>query len=310
MNPQQGEPSGLVTNIQRFSIHDGPGIRTLVFFKGCPLNCAWCQNPEAISFQPQLGYRITKCIQCKSCSEACPEEAIKRTPERYKINKCKVSQGCHACVDACPSGALEIAGIHYSVDELLEVVLADKTFYDNSGGGVTCSGGEPTAQWSFVRPFLNACRDAGIATCIETCGYFPAIILPEIVSTCDDILMDLKFIDPDNHYRWTSKSNILIRENLRKMHQMVTKRANTRLTVRMPLVPTVNDSTEILHVTEDFLVEVGIKELVLLPYHGLYIQKIDEFYLDRKKLKFSPHSKEELGKIKDSFNRISITMGG
>ncbi|MHA1791756.1 MAG: glycyl-radical enzyme activating protein [Promethearchaeota archaeon] len=302
---------GLITDIQRFSIHDGPGIRTLVFFKGCPLSCIWCQNPESIDPNPQLGYNASKCIKCKSCSKACPTGAIKKIPKNYDKNKCLIKDNCTSCVDACPSGALEIAGKRYTVGELMNEILKDEEYYKDSGGGVTCSGGEPTFQWPFVREFLKSCKARGISTAMETCGFFNSSIIDEIISNVDVVLFDIKHLDSKEHERLTGKPNETIIKNFKRLHTIFKKEGNAnRLVARMPLIPTINDDPKYLAQVDDFLKDLDIKNLVILPYHTLYIQKIDQFYLSRKKLKIKPHEKEELEKVTETFKNVTIHLGG
>jgi len=300
---------GCVTDIQKFSVHDGPGIRTTVFFKGCPLDCAWCQNPECIDHAPQVGYRKSRCVKCKKCVGACPEHAI-TSPGKIDAKKCKVATGCRACETACDAGALEIAGKEMTVDELLHVVLEDKDYYNQSGGGVTVSGGEPTYQWPFVKLFLNTCKANGISTAIETCGFFNHAIIDEIIATCDVILFDLKHLDPAMHEKLTGQTNTTILSNLAILHDRVKNMEGKQMLVRMPLVPGLNDSREHLLAVENFLVDHDINTLVLLPYHSLYLEKIDEFRLKRKKLAIKPHTKEDLDRIRQYFTRISISFGG
>ncbi|HME56367.1 MAG TPA: glycyl-radical enzyme activating protein [Candidatus Lokiarchaeia archaeon] len=298
-----------ITDIQKFSVHDGPGIRTTVFFKGCPLDCAWCQNPECINPAPQIGYRKSRCVKCKKCVNACPEHAIK-SPGKIDTTKCKAGSGCRACETACDAGALEIAGKTMTVDELLRVVLEDKDYYDQSGGGVTVSGGEPTYQWPFVKKFLEACRNDGISTAIETCGFFNPAIINEIITTCDVILFDLKHLDPATHEKLTGQPNTTILSNLATLHDRVKSMEGKQFFVRTPLVPGLNDSKEHMLAIEAFLFDHGITALVLLPYHSLYLEKIDEFSLKRKKLTIKPHTKEDLERIQQYFTRISVSFGG
>ncbi|MHA2000400.1 MAG: glycyl-radical enzyme activating protein [Promethearchaeota archaeon] len=296
--------------MQRFSIHDGPGIRTLVFFKGCPLSCAWCQNPEAISSKPQFSYVASKCIKCRACSDACQEHAIIKTPKHFKMERCLAHQGCTACEDVCPTGAIEIAGKEYTVPDLLDTVLRDKDYYDNSGGGITCSGGEPTAQWSFVKEFLLKCKEVGISTAIETCGYFNSKIIPEILNACDVVLFDVKHADSARHKDLTGVSNVGILTNLKALHELFREDPEKKIIIRTPLIPGINDQKEHLLSIESLLVDIGVESIVFLPYHALYEQKIDHFFLSRKKLNITPHSPEELERIRRYFSKITVSFGG
>ena len=301
---------GLIVDIQRFSLHDGPGIRSVIFFKGCPLNCLWCQNPEAIDPKPQLAYRQEKCIKCGTCSDLCPENAIKGTPQKFKEIKCKISEGCTLCMNQCPSKALEIAGKTFSVDELMKYILKDNDYYEDSSGGITCSGGEPTYQWMFVKKFLTSCKDNGISTAIETCGFFNPIIIDKIFELSDIILFDIKHLDESIHKILTGKSNKKILENLKNLNTLYSKHDNKELIVRLPLIPTLNDSIEHLFKVEEFISNLNINKLTLLPYQSLYIQKIDRFRLNREKLSIKPYEKFMLEKIKKKFKKVDISIGG
>lgn len=300
---------GLIFDIEKFAIHDGPGIRTLIFFKGCPLNCLWCQNPESINPLPELAYRKSKCIKCNSCSESCPKGIIKGTPQKLSDSKCLVQNGCTICSERCPSNALEVAGKKTTVEELLKLSLEDKEYYEESKGGITCSGGEPTFQWSFVKEFLSACKNENISTAIETCGYFNSQIIDEIFELCDVVLFDLKHLNSKLHVKYTGKSNDLILKNLQLLKRKYDKNEAKQFVVRLPLNP-LNDSIMHLNQIESYLLNLDINSLVLLPYHSLYTQKYEIFRLKRKKLKFKPYTKESLAKIKNYFQKIEITYGG
>jgi len=301
---------GTVVDIQRFSVHDGPGIRTVVFFKGCLLNCLWCQNPESIDPKPLLGYWENRCVEDGSCVNVCPEGAIKRFPRRIIRKKCKAPEGCTICVDACPSGALDVAGHSLSIDEILKVVEEDLNFYEESEGGVTCSGGEPTYQWPFVKEFLKKCKEHNISTAIETCGFFNTKIIEDLYKLNDTILFDIKHLEDKIHKKLTGQSNDLILKNLKWIIEKEHNSKKKKLIVRIPLIPKLNDSKEHLEKLESFLLHLSIKKLILLPYHTLYLQKIDNFRLKKKKLKIKPYSMNQLEKIKTYFKGIEISIGG
>jgi pyruvate formate lyase activating enzyme len=304
-------PEGIIVDIQRFSLHDGPGIRTVIFFKGCPLNCLWCQNPEAIDPRPELGWRESRCVKCGACAKICPEGAIRGTGKNLRKPKCQAPTGCTRCVEKCPSGALEIAGQRYIVEKLLEVVLQDKEYYANSGGGVTCSGGEPTFQWQFVHTFLKSCKEKSISTAIETCGHFGPAIVPQLCDpdTCDYILFDIKHLDSNSHAKFTGQPNTRILENLKTLVDISKRQETPKLIVRMPLIPTLNDSPDHLRAVETLLTDLGQSKLVLLPYHSLYLQKFDQFHLKRKRLAIAPLDQSRIEAIKKNFSRISVEFG-
>jgi pyruvate-formate lyase-activating enzyme len=190
------------------------------------------------------------------------------------------------------------------------VTMQDKAYYDESGGGVTVSGGEPTYQWPFVKAFLQSCKDKGIHAAIETCGFFNPVIAPEIVEACDVILFDLKHLDPGMHEQLTGQTNATILANLGSVHDLMKNRGDRQFLVRMPLVPGVNDGPEYLRSVEAFLVASGITSLTLLPYHSLYLQKIDDFFMQRMKLQKKPHTRENLETIQKIFTRVHVSFGG
>lgn len=230
--------TGMVLDIQRFSLDDGPGIRTTVFLKGCPLHCAWCHNPESISPLPQLAYRPEKCDGCLACIPACPQHAHSAVDglHRYDRALCHV---CGACADVCAPRALSVLGKSQSVDEIMAIVVRDRAYYDRSGGGLTLSGGEPLAQFAFTHSLLGAARQAGIRTCLETCGAGSQQHLAALLPLVDLFLFDYKATDPLLHRYLTGVDNRLILSNL---HWLLEQGA--RVVLRCPLVPGVNDLPE------------------------------------------------------------------
>ena len=251
---------GLIFNIQRFSIQDGPGIRTTVFFKGCPLRCHWCSNPESQSPKPQIITRDVKCVCSGKCVEACPQQAITITQQGRRIDWDKCNQ-CLKCAEACPYGAIEVVGTYMTAEEVMKEIEADKLFYQNSGGGTTISGGEPLSQWEFVYHLLMLCKEKGIHTTLDTCGYAPWERMERVLEYTDLVLFDLKHIDPEPHRWGTGKSNRLILDNARKTASRV------RTWIRIPLIPGYNDSEEILTRMAEFAAKIGAEKISLLPYH-------------------------------------------
>ena len=225
-------PSGMVFDIQRMCVHDGPGIRTVVFLKGCPLRCAWCHNPEGMDPRPQLLYHAAACVQCGKCAEVCPEGVHRfdaETGHRLDRSRCRA---CFACVDACCTGALTRTGRDMTVAEVMAEALRDRPFYDATGGGITLSGGEPLAQPAFARALLAAARAAGVHTCVETSCAVPWAALKGVLPVTDLFLADLKETDPALHARYTGRDNRRILANLRALD-----RAGAALVLRCPLVP-------------------------------------------------------------------------
>jgi pyruvate formate lyase activating enzyme len=253
---------GIIFNVQRFSLHDGPGIRTTVFLKGCPLKCLWCQNPEGISNELAHIKHFKKCIGCRSCFDGCPEGAIRFNSEGPVIDQAKCKR-CFVCVDNCPVLALEVAGRRVKAQELVNELLKDRLVFEESGGGITFSGGEPFFQAQFLLALLKLLKTQGIHTAIETCGHTAWQNLEQASGLTDLFLYDLKLIDPADYKIYTGVSGKLILENLKKLVAL-----DCKLEVRMPLIPGVNDDQAHLQKAVDFLFETGIKNVELIPYHN------------------------------------------
>jgi pyruvate formate lyase activating enzyme len=230
--------TGIVFNIQRFSVHDGPGIRTTVFLKGCSLHCFWCHNPEGIRPKPEIQYYPERCIGCGACIEACEygAQVIDEGVHKYLRDKCAL---CGACVDNCFSGALEMTGEELTVDDVMQEVLADRAFYANSGGGMTLSGGEPMLQKAFTKALLERAKAEGVHTAIETCGNYPWSDLEELLPLVDMVMMDIKHMDPEAHRAATGVSNQRI---LKIAEQLMA--TDKPVWFRTPVIPTVNDTRE------------------------------------------------------------------
>jgi pyruvate formate lyase activating enzyme len=206
-------PAATVLNLQRMSTEDGPGLRTTVFLKGCSLACSWCHNPEAVAVKPQLVWYQAKCIGSFECVDACSEHALARVEDSIRIDHARCT-ACGDCVDRCPSGALETLGARWSLDELIEEVTKDRSYFEAYGGGVTVSGGEPALHVPFVAPFLERCRALGMHTAVDTCGMCSDSALATLVPHADLVLYDLKEIDSDNHREFTGQPNERILSNL------------------------------------------------------------------------------------------------
>jgi len=294
---------GLVFDIQRFSLHDGPGIRTLVFLKGCPLRCLWCDNPESQNTEPEIAESPIRCIRCGNCFHVCPTGAI--SPDRWFIDRQKCIQ-CLKCVKICPSGARDLIGKEMSVEEVMKEIRKDEIFYRQSRGGVTFSGGEPAYQPQFTTCILKDCKEERIHTAVETCGAVPWKQLVRLLKFTDLVLYDLKHANPDEHKRLTGKSNDLIIDNLRKIVTYKNK-MNLEVIVRIPLIPGCNDSKEnILSIVEVLNSLNEIKKVHLLPYHELGISKYEK--LNRKYiLKGTPRlTKNSLEEMKSLFTHKGL----
>ena len=274
------ERKAFIFNKQKYNMYDGPGVRSLVFFKGCPLRCKWCSNPEGLFRKYQIMLSPTSCVSCGACVPVCPQKlhSISSNGE-HLINRDSDCIGCGACVDACLQSALKIAGEQVSISELLEYVEEDRAFYEQSGGGVTLGGGEVTAQPEAAISLLQACKNEGINTAIETCGYTKKETILKFAEYVDLFLFDLKHIDPDRHFELTGVRNEMILENL---EELIMKRQNVK--VRMPMLKGINDSeAEIRGVIEflkPFKVFKNFKGIDLLPYHKLGVNKYTQLGMD------------------------------
>lgn len=254
---------GLIFSIDRFSAEDGPGIRTTVFMKGCPLSCIWCHSPQCQGAEgPQLGFYSSRCIGCAACVEVCPHKAqmVCPTDRRVLWDKC---DNCGKCVDVCPSMALEMVGNWLTVEQLMNILKKDWVYYKNSGGGVTFSGGEPTAQAGFLAACLKRCKELEIHTAVDTCGFAEWAVFEEILPYVDLFLYDIKHMDSTKHKRFTGVGNELILKNLKKVSQH-----GKSIWIRIPLIPGYTDSEENLRQTGEFVRELkGVERVSLLPYN-------------------------------------------
>ncbi len=290
----------LIFDIQRFSMHDGPGIRTVVFFKGCSLDCRWCHNPEAVKAHYELAYYADRCIEgCRDCLPSCPEQALDdRIENRVDFSRCT---DCGDCVDVCPADALSLVGRRMNCEDLLGEIEKDRSFFASSGGGVTLSGGEPVLQWRFLADFLPLLRERGIHTAIETCGAYPRELIQSVAPLVDLVLFDLKIMDSDKHRQLTGKRNEEVLANLRYLAGQ-----GAALEVRMPVVPELNTSRENIEATCRFLAEAGIERLTLLPYNHLWEAKLPRLASNRKALGIAPPDGPFYGELSETFSRMGL----
>ncbi len=258
------ELKGCIFDIQRFSVQDGPGIRTSVFFKGCPLTCLWCSNPESQKKTPQILYRANLCVQCYRCVDACSNKAIQVRSDGFVETDRKHCSGCGICESACLNGARRITGRVVTVDEVIAIVLKDLDYYQNSGGGVTASGGEAGGQPGFLLEFFRRCQKHGVHTTLDTCGYISSESLLSILEYVDLVLYDIKVIDPNLHHKLTGVHNEIILKNARLIVEK-----SIPMIIRVPLIPECNATAENIQAIAQFAHELGDIEVNLLPYHKL-----------------------------------------
>jgi pyruvate formate lyase activating enzyme len=294
--PSSGAVRGRVFDVQRFSVHDGPGIRTTVFLKGCPARCLWCHNPESQSFAPEVLVVEARCVSCGTCRAVCPHGA---PPPGSGL-----CAACGACVDACPTGARRLAGRETSVEEVMEDVLRDRVFYEESGGGVTFSGGEPLAQPAFLRELLEACRDAGIRTAVDTCGFAPRERLMALAPLVDLFLFDVKLVDDARHRALTGLPVAPILENLRALAAV-----HGRVWIRIPVVPGHTDAEDDVAATASLVAGLaGVRQVSLLPYHRTGAAKARRLGRDYPLDALAPPSPERLDALAALFREHGLAV--
>ncbi len=287
---------GRIFDVQRFSVHDGPGIRTTVFLKGCPARCLWCHNPESQSFAPEVLVVETRCVSCGTCQTVCPRGA---PPPGSGL-----CTACGACVDACPAGARRLAGRETTVDAVMEEVRRDRVFYDESGGGATFSGGEPLAQPEFLRALLEACRDAGIRTAVDTCGFAPRERLLALAPLVDLFLFDVKLVDEARHRDLTGLPVAPILENLRALAEV-----HDNVWIRIPVVPGHTDAENDIAATASLVAGLpGVHQVSLLPYHSTGAAKARRLGRDYPLDSLAPPSPERLDALAALFREHGLAV--
>jgi pyruvate formate lyase activating enzyme len=285
-------PRGIVFNIQRFSIHDGPGIRTTVFLKGCTLRCFWCHNPEGIAREPEIQHFSGACIACGECVPSCPSRAhvMDGAAHMFFHERCTLCEGAEPrCVSACPSKALLLAGRALDVDETVAELMRDEPFYRSSGGGVTLSGGEPLLQKDFSRALLSRCIEAGVHTAVETAGFYPWKSLEEVLPVTRLLMFDIKHMDPVKHKWATGVDNAVILANARRAAA-----ADVPLVFRVPVIPGLNDTVTEIAAVRDFARTLrddrqgGSVALELLTFHPLALDKYRSLGVDNPSRDLAP----------------------
>ena len=298
-------PTSLVFDIKRYAINDGPGIRVVIFFKGCNLNCAWCHNPESISAKAGKMYTQSKCIRCESCVVACEQDAISLSADGIVIDQQRCVM-CGKCCEACPSMALEMSGKVMSIDEIIQIIEKERIFFEQSGGGVTFSGGEPLLHSELLIKLLEECGKRGIHRIVDTAGNVREETLVEVAKQTDLFLFDLKMMDSELHKQWTGSDNRLILQNLKKLAE-----TGAGIIIRIPLIGGVNDTDENIEQTARFISELAgdSKEVQLLPYHNIARHKFQKLGIKDKSEKLGEPDKEALTSAIEKFRKYGIKAG-
>lgn len=306
------EKTGIIFDIQRWSLHDGPGIRTNVFLKGCPLNCIWCSNPESQAGYSEVAFFPDKCINALRCLENCPHSAISNSKKgKIDYEVCKkrcysVGEG-YQCTTGCHSQALKLIGEKLTVKEVLYEVLRDKGIYEQSGGGITVTGGEPLYQYEFLIKLLEESKKEGLHTTIETSGYSSFDVIEKILPFLDLMFVDIKLMDSKKHKQYTGVENKLILSNLKKINKYA-KTHNLELIIRTPVIPTINDTKEEIFTIIQFIKNElsTVKVYQLLPYHRLGRGKYSDIGMEYELEDLEALSKNDLKPLLDMIKEQNL----
>ncbi len=293
---------GLIFDIKKYSINDGPGIRTTVFFQGCPLACQWCHNPESQPRKPVLMYRANRCVLCGECVDVCTQHSI-TINGTVKTDRA-TCEGCGTCAEVCFNGARELSGYQASVDQVMSEVLRDTPFYESSGGGVTFSGGEPLLQHRFLLDLLHACHEHGLHTVVDTSGFAAWDVLNSLREYVDLFLFDLKLMDEERHIRYAGVSNKLILSNLKQLAE-----TGSAVYIRIPLIPGINDDEENLRRSAEFIRALpNITGVELMGYHDLAAAKYQALGLDYRLKELKAPGSEQLQSSASILERAGLQV--
>ena len=303
----ESETKGLVFDIKKYAIHDGPGIRTTVFFKGCPLQCLWCHNPESWRSRSELGFRKNRCVGCGQCAEVCPREAISLVESRpvTEADKCVL---CGRCVDVCVAGARQLIGRKMTVSEVMAEVERDVIFYDQSGGGVTFSGGEPLMQPDFLLALLNRCRALNIHAAVDTSCYTEPGIVEMVAERADLFLCDVKHMNNEMHERFTGVGNNLILENIRRISKL-----DKKIIIRIPIIPGFNDDPANIESTGKFAASLtGVGRIDVMPFNRGGIEKSARLMGGIESMRAENPDEDKMGEIAKNLIKyvFEVKIGG
>lgn len=298
-----------IFNVQKYNMYDGPGVRTLIFFQGCPLRCKWCANPEGMIKKYRVMFKSNSCVNCGACVSVCPVgiHTISNESLKHEVNRNIECIGCRKCVDACLNSALSIVGEVKTISELVEIVEEDRAFYEASGGGVTLGGGEVLMQPEAASSLLMACKQEGINTAIETCGYSKLELVLKVAEFTDLFLFDIKHINSDKHFELTGVRNEQILENLKEL-----LRRKYKVKIRMPLLKGVNDRKEDIEDIIKFLIPFkdykNFKGIDLLPYHKMGVNKYKQLGIEYPIEGDPSLSNEDLNKIEGWIKKYDLSV--
>lgn len=299
---------GLIFDLKRYAVHDGPGIRLNVFFKGCPLHCLWCHNPEGVAFEPELMLMPNRCARCGDCVRACRHQALSQNGDGQVVADRSRCTLCGDCLLACQREAIEIAGRKMTVEEIATEAEKERVFFEQSGGGVTLTGGEPLAQPAFAEALIDGLKSHGFHVALDTSGYAPAEVFRRLAEKADLVLFDLKIMDETRHKKYTGVSNGIILENLRSLESI-----GKPVWVRFPFIPGVNDDEKNLEAMASFLSRLrSVEQVNILPYHKGGVEKIRRLGREGEFAVFEPPSEEKVQSVMDFFARrgFRVKRGG